>query len=244
MEVRKFNFLREIFICSFIAILFLNNLPAAGQDGKEYEEFLKQPRLYSSIINYLRKERKAERSFNYSPRDFVVLAAVDLFLSLFCLWLAMFVLTATKSLSVKRYLWFIFIFNFIWFIFLMLCRIGWQILDFLIIRLRPDLGAAFVDNLSLVAIVFAGIIYLWPLARTFGLNFYGALGVFSVSHLFYFLIIVLFFIFAGPKENMIFNLVKENLGIRQVLQSYLSDVDKVISGQNALSFIRIRPFHL
>lgn len=237
---------KRIFICLFIAVLFLNNLPVKAEDGKEYEEFLKQPYLYSRIINYLRKEKEAEaeQSSDYGLKDSIVLFAIDLFLSLLCLWLAILLLTGTKTVSMKRYLWFMFIFNLTWFIFLLLFRVAWQVLDFLIIRLRPDLGTAFIDNLSLVVIISAGAIYLWLLARTFGLNFYGSLGVFLISHLSYFLVIFLFFLFVGLRENLVFNLVKENLGIRPIIQSYLADVNKIIWGQNTLSFIRIRPFHL
>ncbi|MCK9604530.1 MAG: hypothetical protein M0R66_09250, partial [Candidatus Omnitrophica bacterium] len=70
-------------------------------------------------------------------------------------------------------------------------------------------------------------------ARSFSLNFYGASGTFLISNLCYFIVIFVFFILSGQK-----------LGIEPFIKDYLSDVDKVTTGQNILSFIRFRPFHI
>lgn len=243
MNRKKSSLLKVIFICLFTITLFLN-IPAMAKDGKEYEEFLKKPHIYSNIINYLRQERSAKESFNLRIEDLVVLIIVDLFLSLFCLWLAIRLLSGMRTLSVKRYLWFLFIFNLTWFISLLVFNVAWQVLDFLVVKLRPDLGLLIIDNLYLIAIVVAMLIYIWLLARTFGLSFFAALGVFFTSHLLYFLIIFLLFPMVTFKENRFFNLVKKNLGVKSVIQGYLSDINKIVSGQNILSYIRIRPFHL
>lgn len=242
-ERERHLLIRVIFIFLFTTTLCLNSL-AWLKDGKESGGFLKKPNLYSHIINYLHKEKTIAKSSKLEPADFIVLALTDLLFSLFCLWLAILLLTGMKNLWVKRYLWFLFIFNLTWLIFLLLFKFAWEALDFMIVKLRPDLGPLIIDNFSLVVIITAGLIYIWLLARIFSLSFFSALGTFLISHLLYFSIIFLCILFVSPKESKLFNLVKENLGIRPIIQSYLLDINKITSGKNILTLVRIRPFRL
>jgi hypothetical protein len=251
------SMIRRIFILLFATSLFLN-YSAMSCDGwdtilkrqisslqREYKEFFKNLDFYNRIINYIQKERpKAKTPLKLEPAEIIFLTATDLLLSLLSLWLAMLLLTGMKTLIVKAYLWFLFIFNVSRFIFLLLFKGAWEVLEFLIIRLQPNLESIILNNFSIIVIIIVVLIYIWLLARTFSLNFFGALGTFLASHLIYILVIFLFFSSLSPKENRLFNLAKENLGIKPIIQVYLWDLNKIITGQDILSLVRIRPFHL
>ncbi len=243
MKERVFPLFMAMFIFLFIVNLFVG-LPARADNGKEYEQYLKQPGLHSKIINYLRDTGKAEKPLDFKITDFIVLSAIDLLLSLSCLWLAGLLLIRKRALTVKSCSWFLFILNLSWFIFLLFLKVAWQALYFLVVKLRPDLGQLVIDNFSLLVIVSAVLIYIWLLARAFELNFIGASYTLLASHLCYLLIIFLFFLSVNFQENRFFNLAKKNLGIRPIVQTYLSDVGKITSGRDMLSFIRVRAFHL
>lgn len=249
--------MRRIFILLFIISLFLN-YPALSLDSKEiilkqkisfvqreFKGFFKGD-FYNRIINYIQKERKKTKGpLKLQPLEITFLTIIDLLLSGLSLWLAILLLTGMKTLVVKRYLWFLFIFNISRFILLVFFLGVWDVLDFLVIRLRADLKSVLLDNFSMVVIITFVLIYIWLLARTFGLNFFGALGTFLSSHLIYFLIIFLFIILIGiPEQIRLFNLIKENIGINSIVGSYLLDIDKITNEPGILSLIRISPFHL
>lgn len=158
---------------------------------------------------------------------------IDLVISFACLLLTLLLLTGRKAFSLKSYGWFLFSLNLSWFIFLLVLRLTWNILDYLLINLQPSLRTVIASGFYNVIIIAAVILYVWLLARSFSLNFYGASGTFLISNLCYFIVIFVFFILSGQK-----------LGIEPFIKDYLSDVDKVTTGQNILSFIRFRPFHI
>jgi hypothetical protein len=222
-------------------ILFIST-PAGCVENKGYEASLKQPGLYNNAINYLRRERAREQTEGLNPKEFIILFSVDLFFSFFCLWLALVFLTDKRFFPVKSYIWFLFIFNLSWFISLLLLKAAWGILFSLVIVLSPSLRTAIFDGFSLVAVIASVLLYIWLLARTFNLNFFGASETFLISHLGYLVIIFLFFIYF--KENKFFNLPAHSMGIGPIIKSYLSDVDKIATGQSIFSLIRFRPYHL
>ena len=215
-----------------------------AQDKNIPEESSSIQNIYTQAIDYLRKERGVETSFNFTITEFIIFFVIDLIVSLFCLWAAVLLLVAVKVQFMKTFPWFLFIFNFTWFLILLLFRLAWMSFGLLIVRLQADLVPVMIYNFSFFIIIIACLIYIWLLARTFSANFFGALGVFLTSHIFYFLIIFLFFSFASVKEDRFFNLAKENLGIKPLIRSYLSDVNNVTSDKSVLDLIRIRAFHL
>lgn len=243
MKKRKFRNTIALLVFLFITTVFIG-LSARADDGKEYEQSLKQPSLYSSVVTYLRGEQKAGKTQIPTFNDSVILLGADLVFSLLCLWLTVFLIIGKKFASIKNFAWFIFSINISWFVFLLLYRMCWDVLDFLVIRLRPDLGPSITDSFSIIIIIVSVLIYIWLLARTFHLNFPGALGTFFVSNLSYLLVIFLVFTFVNLEQDRLFILFKENLGIRAIVRSYLSDVKKITSSRDILSFIRIRPYHL
>ena len=214
----------------------------AHSSQKEFEGFIKNPDLYNRTINYL-KEVGKEASLKAEPIDIVIVTLVDLFFSFLCLWLTM-VFIGTKKFFPKQYFWFLFIINLGWFIFLLIFRVVWNALDFLIIKLRPDLTGVVSDSFLLFMIITAILVYVWLLARTFNFNFFGSLEAFFISHLIYFVIIFVFFVFMPSQGNKLLELSKKNLGLRAVARTYISDVGKITSAGNILFLIRIRPFHL
>lgn len=233
-----------LFVFLFTAVLF-SGISARAEDGKEYETFLKQRRgIYSNIINFLREEQKSKKVQSLTFNDSVALFGADSVISLFFLGLALFFLINRKSITIKGIIWFLVAINLSWFACLFFFRILWDILYFLVVRLRPDLGPPITDSFSVIFIAVSASVYIWLLARTFHLNFYGASGVFLLSHFLYLLVIFLFFSFAGIGEEGYLNLLKGNLGTRAIIQSYLFDLDKVVSSRNVLSCLRFRPYHL
>ncbi|MFH0790879.1 MAG: hypothetical protein V2A64_04525 [Candidatus Omnitrophota bacterium] len=246
---RENRVLIGMFIFLIYAVLYLT-YPAAGKDeqqyNQEYEESLKTPGIYNETVNYLRKERKSNRFLKLDLKDMIIFSAADLFISLFCLWITLALLTAATDFAFKKYRWFLFISNLTYLLFLLALKLFWKSLEFLTIRLQPNLELQVIDSFTLFVIIAAALIYIWLLARTFQLNFFGASGTFLISHLLYFLIILgLLFIFRiALKEDNFLNSAKENLGIKLIIQSYLSDIHKITSGCQIWDLIRIKMFHM
>jgi len=240
MNKRKL-LLGGMFIFIFFMSLFLT-LPLEAEDRSDYKGFLNPTSLRNIVRDYFQIERRVRKSFSFKPEDFIVMVGLDLPLSLFCLWVALFFLTEIKSLVAKKYIWFLFVFNLSWFISLILLKGAWYILDFLIIRARPELLNRVVDNFSVGVMLIPIPIYIWLLARTFNLNFFGASITFFTSHLIYFLIglLVLFI----PLENKVLDLVQKNVGFKPIVRSYLWDARKITSRQSILTLVKVRPFHL
>lgn len=228
---------------SFIFACF-NTPKLNAQENKGYENFLKQPGLYSKIINFLRQESQVKKNLDFEIKNFIILNTFDLLLSFFCLWLAFLLFFGKRKIWEKNYLWFLFIVNLSWFLFLIFLRLAWRGMDFLVIRLESDLRTVFLDNFYLLAISGGLCIYIWLQARSFQLVFFDTVKIFLVSHLFYFLVISFFLLSIGARENAFFDLIKMRFGIESIIQNYISDVDKVTSGQDVLSFIRLRAFHI
>jgi len=236
---------KKLFIGILILILSVASFSTSvAQDNNIPEGSSTIQNIYTQAIDYLRLERQAEAPANFTLVEFILFFALDLILSLFCLWAAVTLFSLIEVSFFRTFPWFLFIFNFTWFLILLLFRLAWMSLGLFLIRLQADLAPIIVDNFSFFIIIIACLIYIWLLARAFSLKFFGALGVFLTSHLFYFLIIFLFFSFVTIKENRFFNSAKENLGIKPVIKSYLSDVDNVTSAKSVLDLIRFRAFHL
>lgn len=228
----------------FIVTLFIK-APVRAEDGKDYDKYIKENRgFYAMVINFLRAEQKEKKTIAPAFNDYALLFGVDLVFSLFCLFLALFMLIGKKVTTIKNFCWFIFIINVLWFVFLVLYQIAWNLMDYLVIKLRSDLGAPFADSFSFIAIVIGILLYIWVLARTFHLSFYGSLGAFLFSHLCYLVIIFVVFSFVTPGQDRTLTLLKENLGASSIIDNYLSDVKKITSNQPMSSLLRVRPYHL
>ena len=213
-------------------------------NAKTYEESLEQSDLYNQILNNLQTEKELIRPLNLNPTESIFLDLLDLFFSAFCLWGAMLLLVGNKLIPFKRYFWFLFIINLSWFLLLLLFRGVWMALDYLVIHLQPDLLLNVLNNFSFAVILTSVIVYIWLLARSFSLSFFGALGSFLLSHLIYFVIIFSFFSFVKVNGNKWFDLAKQNLGLSPAVQSYLSDVNKINSDHSVVSYVRFRVYHI
>lgn len=212
------------------------------QEG--FKKFLGQPAFSDKISAFFQKELKKEKSKDIRAEEAASLFFIDLVLSLGCLWLSLFFTAGYGTPPAKQYLWFLFILNLSWFIGMLILKAVWGILNFLVIRLEPNLAGVLLHNFSLTAAITSGLVYIWLIARTFSLNFFASLKVALILHLFYFIIIFLTIGFIEPKENRGLNLLKENLGIGAVIDCYISDIRKITSKIPLLSLIRFRAFHL
>lgn len=236
-----------LWVAGVLTLLFIVNLfiltPVRAENGKDYEKYLRQPGVHTSIINFLRKESKVQRPSALALPAYIILFAIDLSLSLLCLWVAVSILSDIKKLFIKNYLWFLFVINLGFFVLLFLFKAAWKVLDFLVIRLRPDLGPVVKDNFCLILIISAVLLYIWLLARMFNLNFFGASGVFFFSHLIYLALIYVFFLAVTVTDKSFLDFTRRSIGARPIIQDYLSDAKKIASGQGIISLFRIKPFH-
>ncbi|MDD2702423.1 MAG: hypothetical protein PHC33_00200 [Candidatus Omnitrophica bacterium] len=204
---------------------------------------LEKSTVYNSIVEYLQKVDDTSWEQGGLEQG-VFYFVVDLFFSFFCLWVSLWLFTREIKLVFRRYFWFIFFFNLSWFCMLVFLKGVWMVLDYLVIRLQPDTIGVVLNNYISAVFVIALIIYVWILARTFGLTSLTAVGTLAVSHLFYLTIIFLVLSFAFPAESPQFNAVRNYFGFKPIVYGYLSDIEKAVSGNNILDFVRIRPFHL
>lgn len=203
--------------------------------------FLKNPDLYNRSIKYIQKERAA---LSRSQQKGAVLIFADLFLSLLSLILSLWLIAGVKTFVYKKYLWLFLFFNFGWFALLAVFRGIWEALFFMVLRLEPGLFGGILDNFTLVIIAASFFMYLWLLARTFSLRFFGSLKVLIVSHLFYLIAVFVLSMslsFKGADWQQSF---REKLGPTDMSRGYLWDMGKISTRRNALSLFRFRALHL
>ncbi|MCP4653694.1 MAG: hypothetical protein GY858_10000 [Candidatus Omnitrophica bacterium] len=235
-------------ICILIAILlsvlivFTASFVAAD-NGEGYEEFLEERGWYSGVVNYLRLEKRTIPVPNLTIKEHIIAFVVDFVFSLACLWLTILILSGVKTLSPRKYLKFLVSINLTWLFFLFLFSFTWKLFNFLVLTLRPTLTAAFVDVFSIAIIFTASAIYIWLIARNFNLTFWGSVQAFFISHLFYCLIAFSFALTAS-KDNNIANAIRNTIGLRPIVHTYLSDLNQVTTGEGFFGLIRFRPFHL
>jgi len=201
--------------------------------------------IYNRAINYIQQEIEAKDAVRLDLRETVVLFIASLFLSLLSLWLAIFFMSEMKIVAAKKYLWFLFIWNVTWVVILILSKVSWGILNFLVISTRQDLGPLILIHFPLILIIFTMLIYIWLLARSFSFNFFGALGVFFTSHLVYF--VMIFLILSSTRifgSERLYLSARQGLSIRQVIRSYIMDSQKIAQRKDLLSLVRIKAFHL
>ena len=228
----------------FSVLMTLVTVPAVGDNGGDYEKFLKKPSMYGSIVNALRDEESKMRFSRLTTKEAAAAVSIDLLLSLSCLWASIFLVTGKAEVELKKYLWFLLIFNLGWFVILMLFKTQWFLFDYLVVRLRSDLQGAFKDNFSILVIIAAILVYVWFLARTFQYGFARSVGIFLVSHTIY--IVAIFLISAAcPKHSALCKTMKKSFGVRPMIRQYLADVEEISSrNPNVLSLLRPRVFHL
>lgn len=224
--------------------LKFHGLHPFGEGINKCLDFLKNPDLYNRMMRRIREERMMIGRLPQGPENAVILIAADLLLSLLCLWLALWLITGVKTFFYKKYLWFLFILNFGWFVILALFKGIWEVLYFMVIRLEPNLSGIILDNFTLAVMAASFSAYIWLLARTFNVRFCGALRLFFLSHLFYFLLAFALSISLNFMEADWQKPIKQNLGLGPITRSYLLDMHKISSRRNTMSLMRWRAFHL
>ena len=233
-----------ISVCALLSLLLVmhGGLAFAQSAGEEYSKFMKEGSTYAKLAGFLRVEQKHTAASKVDSKDIAIAYAVDFFFSALCLWLAVLIMTGIKTLEIKKYLWFIVAATLCWYFILIGFKMFWGMLDFLVLRLRPELKDALVDFFSISILTMAVLTYIWLLARTFNLGFVGALMVFGLSHAIYFIGI---FIFAAvtPTNNHYCELIRFRIGLGPSIQAYLRDLYKLVSNNNFLTLLRIRFYH-
>jgi hypothetical protein len=217
--------------------------PADKQQVEAGGNLLEKSTVYNSIVGYLQKIDDAPW-VQGGLEESVFYFVVDLFFSLFCLWVSVWLFTREIKFVPRRYFWFIFFFNLSWFCMRLFLKGAWMVLDYLVIRLQPDTIGGVLNNYISAVFAVAFIIYVWVLARTFGLTSLSAIGTLVVSHLVYLTVVFLVLAFAFPAGSPQFNAVRNYFGLKPIVYGYLSDIEKAVSSNNILDFVRIRPFHM
>ncbi|MFH1772433.1 MAG: hypothetical protein ABH872_06415 [Candidatus Omnitrophota bacterium] len=242
MRNKRFQALVAAAICLYCGSLFLC-MPVSGENSDDYEDFLKKPSRYSSVVNYLRNENRKFSNFALTVKEAVYIYSFDLLLSTLCLWAALWLSRGTKKVLIKEFVWFLIAINLAWFVTLLFLKGLWAVLTYLVLKLRPDLKTAFVDNYYVAVVVFSVCLYVWLLARTFNLTFLGSLKTFLVSQAIYFVIVGFCFTFL-PRDNYISKLSQNTVGLKYCIRQYVSDVNKIAYDSNVFSFFRVRFYHL
>ncbi len=240
------------FLLSILFFIFLSGIttiqaaqePSATQNMRTHPEDNVKSFDLSGLFNFTPQEQEAAAPARVSVIDRIVLACIDLFLSFACLWLVLLVCVKEKGFVFKRYFGFLVMFHVVWFVFLLLFKLLWEGLDFLVFKLQPDLAQAVSGNFTHLVIITEVIVYLWLIARIFSLKFIGALTVSVLFHAAYFSVIFLFLAIVPAQDDHLHALVRDNLWLKPAIQLELADVDKITSGKHILSFLRFKAFHL
>lgn len=231
--------MKAVIYLSFI-FSFLIFPPRFAHSQSNYYPYQKNKTLYSHIINYFHS-LETERSSSPRGKERIFIFLIDLVFSFVTLWMVLVLVAGIKKFNIKQYLWFWFAFNLSCLIFFIFYGFAWDTLYYLMIRLRPDLKSIVLDNFYLFSIVFPSGLYIWLLARTFSLNFFGACGIFVFSHLLYFLFSMLIITYV-PSSYFPFG---EFLGFKAIIKSYLECVDIISSNRYFSYFLYyLKPFHI
>ncbi len=226
----------------FITFLLTLNLFVFAAEPSQPDIIEGSAAIRSKALNYLHKIAE-EKALDLGIKEKVIIYVFDFGLSLFFLWLALF-LNGIRGFRPKQYAWFLFAVNFFWYLSLVVFRWIWNVFDYLVFNLNPELSGVIQDHLLLFIIFSAVGIYIWLLARTFNLGFIGAIKTFLFSNFTYFFLIFIFFFFYTAAEGTLLYSAGSVLGFKQAMHNYLGDLAKVSSGADILSFFRLRLFHL
>ena len=174
----------------------------------------------------------------------ILVACIDIVVSLLCLWLALVLVSGTWSLDFNRYMKFLLFFNIVWFGSLVLFKLLWAAFDYLVIKLQPDMAGIISRNFAIAVISLEIIVYLWLLARVFSMKFFGILLTCVITQLFYFTIIFLIVTFIPMQDSQLFGLLKNNLGFKAEVNRYFSNLYKLTSGENVISLVQLKAYHI
>jgi len=216
-------------------------LAFAQGSGDEYTTFMKDGSVYAKLVDFMRVEKHGNTA-KVTSGDITVIYVIDFLFSALCLWAAILAMTGVKVFEIKKYLWFVFSVTLCWYFMLISFKMLWGMLDFLVLKLRPELKSSLVDFFSVAMIVVAILTYIWLVARAFTLGFIGALSVTVLSHIFYFAILFLFAAIA-PRNNHYCDMVRIYMGLGASVQEYLRDLYKLVSSNNLLMLVRLRFCH-
>lgn len=236
--------LKLFFISLAISLLLIQ--PSRGE---EKSSFFKNINFYQDLATYIQKEKSNLFSREFQPLNLAIGEAVflnilDLILSGSCLWLTMLILFRRVHFNVKAYLWFVFAYNICWFTVLALFRGAWKTLSFLVISQQADLETVILDKFCTLIVLSSVIIFIWLLARSFSLQFLGALETFFTLHLIYLAFILVFFQVFINFDHKLVRLARENLGLRPIMRSYFSEINKVSYGSNLFLLDKVKVFRL
>jgi hypothetical protein len=243
-----------------VALLFFSSVVYAQkqtlQDIKEKAQAAEE-RVASKIdtgvtgtltesMDYLHKvvlEEGKKEPQKMEVQESIILTVGDLVVSLLCLCLAVFLVT--KVPASQKYLWFLFVFNVSWLVLIVISKGVWSVLDYLVIKLEPKYAATIYDHFFIIFVIVSMLVFIWLLARTFGMNFFGAVGSFVLAHVFYFFVVAFVFtVFTFNNESRIFTLARENIGIRSVIRNYAQDMNNIAKKADIGAFIKVKYYHL
>jgi hypothetical protein len=194
------------------------------------------------LAGYLSAD-KQEAPEALTLEEHAVVYSLDLLLSLLCLWGTVWLLTKSNLFVFKRYFWFFVALNLAWAAVMSLLRAGWEVLDFLVIRLEPSLRPVCVHYFFFAMVILALVLFIWLLARTFSLGFFNAIKVCLMSNIAYFVILGLISFFLRVEAPLVW-LVKDHLGLGASVSNYARDVGKITAKEPLASLMRLRLYHL
>lgn len=229
-----------------IIVLVMCMLPLAAsgvfaqQTLDEYE--VEVPSWYSNLLTSMHSQQEANASDGGMPASrSIAIAGIDTLISGLALWCVMFIFGGAKAYQWKGFFWFLFVFNVARFCCGWAVGVGWQVVEFLVIRSQPSLRIAIRDHFLLVSIVLGVCLYVWLIARTFMFGLSGALATTVFSHAVY--IFFLFCIGFIPAHTDMLRDMQRKLVPREIIKPYVRDIERMTSG-SAVPIIAYTPYHL
>ena len=199
--------------------------------------------IYAAMTDFLYAQRPSGMEQPLTAQDAAVYIVVDVLVAFVCLWVALYFMSGQKIVEFKRYFWFFIALNIGWFVILYLNYFFWGMLDYLVLRLRPEYKNELLNFFFVAIIVESAVLYIWLLARNFSLDFIGAAGTFVISQAIFFIIFFIFSI-AAPKNSTYCVVVNNHIGFLPSLHGYLRDAAAISSHGGVMSLIRLRFYHL
>jgi hypothetical protein len=176
--------------------------------------------------------------------DMAAVFLVDLLLSGFCLWLSIWILFKSPKLVLRVYLWFVLIINLSLTIILIIFKIAWKAINTLVISQAPELETVILDKFAYFLLITAVIVFIWLMARSFNLHFFGTLEAFFVSQALYLLLVFIIIVSVGNSAEGISKMARENFGIKHNLRTYFSEMHSVAYGKSFFNLQKMRVYHL
>lgn len=245
MKTKKIfaSFLLAFFLLSVFA--FSLTLQAANYG--DYQKIFKKKNPCFMFIDFVNSEQKQVKNYKYNYYDYIVIGLINLPISFIAFWVGIRFFAGKrehqKTRRIKRYIWFLFASNLFWFLTVFVFTFLWGAVDYLVLRIQPNLFDFMVDVFIFTLFFFSIIIYLWLLSRTFELEFSDACKTAILVHLIY-AITSAAILTVTPYDTKIGTSLRKNMGYKLLLRGYVIDTFNISENKPIINYLRLRSYVL